>query len=163
MNPPLSPPGPLDEKDAEILAALREVYRSVDPAPASLPERLKYAMTVRMFEAEVAELMAMPGAAVRSSSAEQVDTISFSGSSMSLMVSLSNDPGGVRVDCWVSQGGAVVEVRCADCAESAERSEVCDEHGRCAFIDLPSGPAHFIVWVDESKSSTPIITPTIDL
>ncbi len=163
MSLPLSQPGPLDAEDAHILTELREVYRRLDPVPASLPERIKYAMTVRMLEAEVAELTAMPMATVRSSSAEQIDTISFSGSTMSLMVSLLTEPGGVRVDCWASEGGAVVEVRCAADSEESERVEVCDEHGRCAFVDLPSGPAHFIVWADESKSSTPIITPTINL
>lgn len=163
MSLPLSQLGPLDEEDGQILAELREVYGRMDPVPASLPERLKYAMTVRMLEAEVAELTAMPMATVRSSSAEQTDTISFSGSSMSLMVSLVTDAGVVRVDCWASQGGAVVEVRFSADGEPQERVVVCDEHGRCAFVDLPSGPAHFIMWSDESKSSTPIITPTINL
>ncbi len=163
MSLPLPQPGPLDAQDARILTELREVYGRIDPVPASLPERLKYAMTVQMLEAEVAELIAMPMVTVRSSSVEQVDTISFSGSSLSLMVSLFTDPGGVRVDCWASQSGAVVEVRFTADGEAPERVEVCDEHGRCAFVDLPSGPAHFIVWSDESRSSTPIITPTINL
>ncbi|MGB3761894.1 MAG: hypothetical protein WA966_01640 [Ornithinimicrobium sp.] len=163
MSLPLSEPGPLDATDVQILAELREVYARIDPVPASLPERLKYAMTVQMLEAEVAELTAMPMATVRSSSAEQIDTISFSGSSMSLMVSLVTDSAGVRVDGWASQGGAVVEIRFTDDGEPQERVVVCDEHGRCVFEDLPPGPAHFIIWSDESKASTPIITPTITL
>ena len=163
MSLPLSEPGPLDAADARILTELREVYGRMDPVPASLPERLKYAMTVQMLEAEVAELTAMPMATVRSNSVEQIDTISFSGSSMSLMVSLVTESTGVRVDGWASQGGAVVEIRFTVDGEAQERAVVCDEHGRCVFEELPSGPAHFIIWSDESKSSTPIITPTITL
>lgn len=163
MSLPLSESGPLDAQDVQVLTELREVYARLDPVPAALPERTKYAMTVRMLEAEIAELTAVPMAEVRSASVERVDTISFTGSAMSLMVSLLAEAEGVRVDCWASQGGAVVEVRFNRDVEQTERSQVCDEQGRCSFSDLPSGPAHFIVWVDEGKGSPPIITPTIDL
>lgn len=163
MSVSLSESGPLDDHDVQVLTDLREVYARLDPVPAALPERTKYAMTVRMLEAEVAELTALPMAEVRSASVERVDTISFTGSTMSLMVSLLTESDGVRVDCWASQGGAVVEVRVNRDDEQTERSQVCDEQGRCSFSDLPSGPAHFIVWANQEKASSPIITPTIDL
>ena len=172
MNEPLSEPGPLDVDDARILTDMREVYRRLDPVPATLVDRITYAMTVRLLEAEVAELTRMPMAQVRSESGDRFDTISFSGSRLSLMVSISTeapasedpttDPG-VRVDCWVSVGGAVVEIRPSGDGAGQARSEVCDENGRCVFTHLPGGPAHFIVWSDPAKDSPPTMTPTIDL
>lgn len=160
--------GPLDHHDEQILAEIREITSRVDPVPAALTERVKYAMTVRMLEAEVAELTQMPMAAVRSEVGEKVDSISFSGSRLSLMVSLTVESDGVRVDCWVTHGGALVEVhvngdRAGGTPSEAERGQVCDEHGRCVFRGLPPGPAHFIVWPDKDKLAQPIITPTITL
>ncbi len=163
MSAPLEHPGPLDEVDAEILAETRRIYARMDPVPAWLPERVKYAMSVRMLEAEVAELTQMPMAAARSETGERIDSISFSGSRVSLMVNLSAESDGVRVDCWVTLGGAMVEMRFTSEGAGAPRAQVCDEHGRCAFSALPSGPVHFVVWADADKSMPPIITPTINL
>ncbi len=163
MNSTKPTPGPLDAHDSSILTDLREVYSQVDPVPLTLSERVKYAMTVHMLEAEVAELTSMPMALVRSDVAERVDNISFSGSSMSLMVSLSTEPTGVRVDCWVTVPGAIVEVHATGHDTDDERSAVADAQGRCEFTDLPAGPAHFIVWADAERASRPIITPTVNL
>lgn len=167
MTMPTGEMGPLDEVDERILAEIREISSHVDPAPASLTERVKYAMTVRMLEAEVAELTQMPMAVVRSEVGEKVESISFSSSRLSLMVSLTTETDGIRVDCWVTQGGALVEVHVngstAEVPAEAGRARVCDEHGRCVFSGLPAGPAHFIVWPDKDKLAQPIITPTINL
>ena len=172
MNEPLDEPGVLDAADVQILTGLREIHARLDPVPAALAERIKYAMTVRLLEAEVAELTRMPMAAVRSESGERFDSISFSGSRLSLMVSLSAEPAEpgeedaasrVRVDCWVSVGAAVVEIRPAGGSPGQARSEVCDEHGRCVFGHVPRGPAHLIVWASAQKESPPTITPTIEL
>lgn len=163
MNSTKPTPEPLDAQDSAILVDLREVHTHLDPVPLSLPERVKYAMTVHMLEAEVAELTATPMALVRSEVGERVDNISFSGSSMSLMVSLSTEATGVRVDCWVTVPGALVEVHATGNGSDDERSAVTDEQGRCDFTDLPAGPAHFIVWADAERTSRPIITPTVTL
>jgi len=172
MNEPQSEPGPLDEGDARLLTDVREIYRRLDPVPATLVDRIKYAMTVRLLEAEVAELTRMPMALVRSESSDRFDTISFSGSRLSLMVSISaetSDPGdvtaepAVRVDCWVSVGGAVVEIRPAGESAGQNRSEVCDENGRCVFANVAPGPAHLIVWSSAAKDSPPTMTPTVEL
>jgi hypothetical protein len=172
MTEPLSEPGGLDAHDVQILAEMRDVYRRLDPVPATLLDRVKYAMTVRLLEAEVAELTRMPAAAVRSESSDRFDSISFTGSRLSLMVSIApqqpglageRDDAAVRIDCWVSVGGAVVEIRSAGGTAEQGLSQVCDEHGRCVFEHVPSGPAHFIVWSSAEKDSTPTMTPTIDL
>lgn len=163
--------GALDAGDEHVLSEIREIASRIDPVPAQLPEHIKYVMTVRMLEAEVAELTKMPMAVARSEAGERVDSISFSGSSLSLMVTMSSDADGVRVDCWVTNGGALVEVRFSSSGEESEgesapegkREEICDEHGRCAFTGLPPGMAHFIVWPDANRLTPPIITPTINL
>ncbi len=163
MNSTKPTPGPLDAQDSVILSDLREIYTHLDPVPLTFPERVKYAMTVHMLEAEVAELTATPMALVRSEVGERVDNISFSGSSMSLMVSLSTEAAGVRVDCWVTVPGALVEIHATGNDVDDERSAVTDAQGRCHFIDLPTGPAHFIVWADAQRTSRPIITPKVTL
>ncbi|MGB3186271.1 MAG: hypothetical protein WBG76_12865 [Ornithinimicrobium sp.] len=167
MTTPIEASGHLDADDARILAEIREISSRVDPVPASLTERVKYAMTVRMLEAEVAELIRMPMAVARSEVGERVDSISFTGSRLSLMVSLTTEADGVRVDCWVTHGGALVEVHrnggSNDAGQAMEQGQVCDEHGRCVFTELPPGPVHFIVWPDQDKLAQPIITPTINL
>lgn len=166
MTTPIEASGYLDADDARILAEIREISSRLDPVPASLTERVKYAMTVRMLEAEVAELIRMPMAVARSEVGEKVDSISFTGTRLSLMVTLTTEADGVRVDCWVTHGGALVEIHVngrEGGAASPDAGEVCDEHGRCVFTGLPPGPAHFIVWPDKDKLEQPIITPTIDL
>ncbi|MGB7449990.1 MAG: hypothetical protein WA892_12790 [Ornithinimicrobium sp.] len=174
MNEALSEPGGLDAQDEQILTEVREIYRRLDPVPATLLDRVKYAMTVRLLEAEVAELTRMPISAVRSEPSDRFDSISFTGSRLSLMVSISpqdrdagasahGEDAAVRIDCWVSVAGAVVEVRSSGAEAGQSASQVCDDNGRCVFEHVGAGPAHFIVWSSPAKDSPPTMTPTIDL
>lgn len=149
-----------EEMDEILLHRLRRLWGAVDPVPAGLGDAVKYAMTVRMLEAEVAELTQVDDVtAVRSEPAEKVRSLSFSGSRLSLMISITESGGTWRLDGWVTGGGALVELHRGAQVTVA----VADQYGRLVFTEVPPGPAHFILWVDESRSGRPTITPTFEL
>lgn len=156
----------LDTHDARILRQVRELYEALDPVPPGLTHEVKYALTVAMLEAEVAELTRTPAALARSTTepGERLRTVNFTGQRLSLMVTVGEEePDGTRLlDCWVTLGGALVELHPhADGASVREGSA--DEMGRLVLADVPSGPAHFLVWPGPDRTGRPVITPTIDL
>lgn len=144
---------------AAVLPQVRDMWSRLDPVPAGLTEDIKYALTVRLLEAEVAELTRMPLVAARGEAGELTRSISFTGSRYSLMATVSEEGEGLRIDCWVTIGGAEIELH----AGSDVHSATADEFGRAVFQDVPPGPVHFIVWPDATRSGRPIITPAVDL
>src|SRR5438094_701184 len=61
----MTPPGPgrlppadepLDDADFGVLGDIRELFEAVDPMPADLPERIRFALALRDLEVEVARL-----------------------------------------------------------------------------------------------------------
>lgn len=154
---------PLDEQDAQVLARVRELISHVDPVPAGLAERTRFALTVHALHAEVAELTENALLPTRSAdSPTRTESVTFTSGSVSLMVSSTPAPDGrtARIDGWVTRGGAEVEVVWAD----SSRTVVADDHGRLAVPDVPRGRIHFIVRTDPADpTERPVITPTIDL
>lgn len=149
-----------DEFAGLVLPQIRDLWSRLDPVPARLTDDIKYAMTVRLLEAEVAELMQVPEMATRATGADLTRSISFTGARLSLMVmATEQDEGMLRLDCWVTVGGAVVELHAAD----QVREETADEFGRLVFTDVPSGSMHFITWSDASREERPVITPNVEL
>lgn len=149
----------MDGSDQQVLAELRAVWSEVDPVPAGMTDRLKYAMTVRLLEAEVAELARMPELASRGGEAEVIRTMSFTGSRLGLMVSISEDSAGLRLDGWTTVPGAYVELQAA----TETLSATSDENGRFVLTPVPAGRCHFIIWENDEKDGRPTMTPTIDL
>ena len=49
--------GPLDDEDLMVLQLVRDMLDSVDPMPAELTERAKFAMSVALLHAEVASIV----------------------------------------------------------------------------------------------------------
>lgn len=149
-----------DEFAELVLPQVRDLWARLDPVPAGLTDDIKYALTVRLLEAEVAELMQVPEMATRATGADLTRSISFTGARLSLMVMVTEqDEGMLRLDCWVTVGGAVVELHVGD----AVREETADEFGRLVFTDVPSGTIHFITWADASRQDRPVITPNVEL
>lgn len=144
---------------AAVLPQIRDMWSRLDPVPAGLTDDIKYALTVKLLEAEVAELTRMPLVAARGEAGELTRSISFTGTRISLMATVSEEGEGLRIDCWATVGGAEIELH----AGSETRSATADEFGRAVFEDVPSGPVHFIVWPDPIRSGRPIITPSVEL
>ncbi|MEO7068922.1 MAG: hypothetical protein ABI131_00355 [Nostocoides sp.] len=154
---------PIDSRDEQILAEVRDVYSRLDPVPVGLSDRVKYALTVRALHAELAELVDEASRAVRSDApAAAVESLTFSSGTVSLMVSWAavGDGNQIRLDGWVTRGGAEVDVVVA----GRTTSVTTDAHGRFVVDPLPHGRFHFVVRANPlAPSERPIITPEVDL
>lgn len=161
----------LDDKDQRILDEVRELYARLDPCPAGLTERIKFALTVQALNAEVAELTrgeALTG--VRSDQAGAAPaltgTISFSTQSLTLGISASEASEGFRrIDGWVTGWPPPVLIEIHEVGADAPMQTVeADEHGRFVFESVRSGPVYFrIRRVPEDPDERPVLTPTFTL
>lgn len=155
---------PLDEVDHQILRHLRVIHEELDPPPADLAERMKFALTWAAVEAEVAQLQELSGVGVRAEAAYGVtDTLTFTADSLSLMVTVTHESGSresgtVRVDGWVTDGGRLVELRVG----IARYPATADPNGRVVWEGVPRGRAQFLIH-PVSEGARPVVTPTIEL
>ena len=157
----------IDARDLSNLAHVRDLYASTDPVPAGLTDRLKYAISVHVLHADVAELVESVQLATRTTEARRAEptpteSVTFTAASVSLMVSMSRTPddAGVRIDGWVTCGGAEIDVVSSD----ATTTVTSDEHGRFVFEDVARGPIHFIIRTHPGDLRVrPVITPTMEV
>lgn len=162
---PTRPYDELDDLDGQILADLRRACERHDPLPDGMISRLTYQMTLAGLQAELAELTLHEQAGVRSGEPALTDTLTFRGTSLSLMVRLHRHPQGssddarasLDLDGWVSTPGARVELWVE--GEAPWEADA-DADGRVAFRDVPSGPARFIVRPADAPA---LSTPTVEL
>jgi hypothetical protein len=154
---------PLDEVDADVLAAMAALYTAIDPMPRSLVERLQFAVSLDALNAELAELQ-HGGAellAARGGEVSEVKTLTFTSDHLTTMVTISAaGPDRVRIDGWAAPGaGAEVELRQVDSSRTTEA----DEDGRFVFDDVPHGLSRFVVRVAVTSQRPPVITPAVEL
>ena len=130
------------DPDGQLPQQLRAMWELLDPVPAGLAGRVSFALEVEAITAadldlELMRLLEQQTAAV-GSRGDQVRTITFGSTSMTVMLALSDVTGGYRVDGWVAPGGRRrLEVRTAQGCEEME----CDETGRFSVALVPRG--HF--------------------
>lgn len=148
-----------EDAETDVLTQVRDLWARLDPVPAGLTDEVRYALSVRLLEAEVAELTRMPALASRGEVGELTRNMSFTGSRMSLMATVTDEGAELRIDCWVTVPGAEIELH----APGLVQAKTADGDGRVVFVGVPPGSVHFIVWPDPSRADRPIITPTIDL
>jgi hypothetical protein len=152
---------PFDSTDEALLRELRETAARLDPCPADLAERIKFALTVQALQAEVAELTSQAELVSRSSATQEpaeATTVTYSTESLSIMVSVSREGAGrARLDGWVTCGPAEVEV---DLGEHGTRRVTADGDGRFVLADLPHGLAHLLVRPAQGR---PVVTPQFTL
>jgi hypothetical protein len=153
--------GSLDDVDDAVLRDVLQVYSLVDPPPRGLADSVKFELTLAALHAEIAELEQLSAAGVRH--ADEYTTtgsVTFTSSSLSLMVTVAPDPDGatVRVDGWVTGGETQVELRVA------ERSfhTTADLDGRFVLTGVPRGRARFVLR-PHAPGIRPVITPTIEI
>ncbi|AQP44499.1 hypothetical protein [Tessaracoccus flavus] len=149
---------PLDADDERLLAAVASAQLEHDPVPDGLIDRLMFAVSLEIMEAELATLESRDLATVRSIDPVVVDTITFTASTTSFMVSLSESDGGVRIDGWVTGGGVEVELR----AGALRLSRVSDATGRLTWEHVPHGPVRFLIQPSR-PGQRPVVTPTIEV
>lgn len=154
----------LDEEDHQILRHLRVLHEQLDPPPADLAERMKFALTWAALEAEVAQLQELSGVGVRAETAYgMTDTVTFTADSLSLMVTVTRESGSreggtVRVDGWVTGGGLLVELSVG----TARYPATADPNGRLVWEGVPRGRAQFLIH-PLSEGARPVVTPTVEL
>lgn len=154
---------PLDSTDSAVLNALRAYYEEHDPVPDGLVERIQFEITLDALHTEVATLTRLDLAVggTRSTSTEEVRTITFTSESLTTMVTLTPQPGGtVRVDGWASPGSGIrVEV----VLSSGGVETYADDDGRFVFDGLPAGLAKFALHIVQGGEDSTVLSPTIEL
>ncbi len=151
---------PMGAGDLALLDDLARVLATVDPVPDGLVERSLFALTLEGLNAEVMALhREEPAFAVRGEPTRvEVRTITFSSDPVTVMVSFSEGPTGVRIDGWTAPAERyVVQVYGPDGFINTES----DDEGCFVFPDVPPGPASLVL---RRVAGGPVVsTPVIGL
>ncbi|KGN40121.1 carboxypeptidase regulatory-like domain-containing protein [Knoellia aerolata] len=153
---------PIDADDERALRLVRAHLDLLDPVPADLAERVKFAMTVASLEAEVAHLMsdALELTAVRTTEYDRATTVTFESGSLSIMVTLeAGERSAITLRGWVTAPGAEVELR----ERSRSSVTVADDEGRFVFDGVERGTVNLVIRLHDEPGARPVITPGIEL
>jgi hypothetical protein len=140
--------------DAGLLAAIREVFESIDPMPADLPERLRFSLALHEIDAEVARFASTADElALAARGTEESRTITFDSESLTIMIRIDANPDDtVRVDGWIAPpDNHRVEMRTAD----GSIRVTADETGRFVFSSVPHGTAQVVVRPADEDGAQP--------
>lgn len=141
---------PLDDVDQAILDQVRAVHELVDPPPADLNERSRFALRLGSLDIEVCRLFEDTLAGAGARSVERIRTITFESDSLTVMMTVAEqDEPGFRVEGWLAPPGPMrVELRVADAPGDAlgqTRQVVAEENGRFVFDGVSGGLAQLAV------------------
>ncbi|MDQ1294255.1 MAG: hypothetical protein QG608_2138 [Actinomycetota bacterium] len=167
MTPDDDPAPALDRQDAELFAALRRLWEKKDPVPPDLADRILFAMALEDLEFELLSLeTAAPVLSARGE--EQVRTVTFSGESLSVLVSIDRDRNGrVRLDGWIGPENSGneeldVELRCGQTVLYGRS----DKDGRFAFDEVPAGLVQLVFRPPHREGHCParaVVTPAVQV
>jgi hypothetical protein len=158
---PVVPAGagePLDELDERILSGINELWASADPMPASLVDRIQFAVDLENVDVEVLRLTELETvAAARGDELSRL--ITFDSDHLTIMVRVSaNRDGTNRIDGWVTPAAShPIELRTGGGTLAGSS----DAAGRFAFGTVPTGLAQFVV--RPIGSAQTVTTPAISL
>lgn len=152
----------LDSVDFEILAHVKELFDEIDPPPEHLVDTIMFNLTLEGLEAEVASLQRAEPVTIRSDTrpTQSIDTMTFSGRRMSLMISVRSEATGgtVDIDGWVTGGAVRVDLVNDDVRYEATS----DPNGRLTWTGINHGSIYFVVYpLSDDEPAT--ITPHIQL
>jgi hypothetical protein len=154
----------LDDFDLRLLDDIREMFQAADPMPADLPERIRFFLSLRNLEVEVARLAEEDLSAVGVRGADCCRTITFDSESLTVMIRIdANKDGTVRVDGWLAPPQRR-EIEMKTVADPLSVSS--DEQGRFAFARVPRGTAQLVVRPEDSEQSgtgRSVVTPALIL
>jgi hypothetical protein len=152
-------PGPAAvPDDAADLRALRGMWERLDPPPGGMATRICVALQVEELEAELFTMDELVGARGE----ERVRTITFSSTSLVVMITISDDGPHARVDGWIDEGGGLpVELRIGTDVRTTEA----DEHGRFVLDRLPHGMAQLAFHPTPARPAmrSSVVTPAIQI
>jgi hypothetical protein len=143
----------LDGLDADILARVARVHARLDPPPADLNERVRFAIALEDIDVEVSRLAAEELVGSGPRGVDRTRTVTFDSPSLTIMVSVSDvgdvrrgtDAGahGVRLDGWLAPAAPLrVELRVPG---GPSRSVLADDVGRFVFDGVARGLAQLLV------------------
>ncbi|MEU0885464.1 carboxypeptidase regulatory-like domain-containing protein [Lentzea sp. NPDC005914] len=148
-------------EDTAVLSELNRLVDELDPPPADLVDRVKFAIALESLDVEVARWeRAGSFAGVRGG---QTGTITFTVDNLTLMVNFTSTGSRHRIDGWlVPAGEHTVEVRVADHQSSTTQA---DDGGRFVLPDVPAGTTQILVHLVNSRGEPgrTVVTPTIML
>jgi hypothetical protein len=142
--------------DMELLAALGDVWREVDPVPAAVLEAARGAYAWRDIDAELAELILdsrLEEAAVRSLDGPRMLTFAADEVTVEVEVSVSA-AGRDLVGQLLPPQPATVTIRC----NGPDRVVAADELGRFSVAGLPAGPVSLLCRAGDVPLATSWIT-----
>jgi hypothetical protein len=152
---------PDDERgDAALFARLRAVWDAVDPAPATLVDRMIAAVAAEDLSSEYAllTLVEQPLGAVRAET--DALTLQFSDGTTSVLLHVTATANGRhRVDGWVDTAAAEIVLAQGD----RERTTNPSETGRFAFDDVPSGMTRVRLIARVGAGERTLSTPLFEL
>jgi len=149
-----------EHDDAELVARLRALWSEVDPAPASLIDRMIAAVAAEGLSSEYAllTLVEQPLGAVRAET--DALTLQFSDGTTSILLHVTTTANGRRrVDGWIDTAAAEVVLVQGD----RERTTRPAETGRFAFDDVPPGMATVRLTTRVGDEERTLSTPRFEL
>lgn len=155
------------DTDSELWADLAAMWRTVDPMPESLVERVLVALATEDLDAEyeLLSLVDRTDQLTGARGAAEALTISFSGSSFSLLLRITGIGTAFRrVDGWVTPAR---EMRVTVKQEDRTWEAAVDDSGRFELPRVPGGFSRF--WLSGRAPAPPDVvqelfaTPTFEL
>jgi hypothetical protein len=168
---------PLDDLDAETLAAVRDLYSGADPMPVDLVDRVLFSVALDEMFDEVARLTRVPMEALAVRGADvsmRTETLTFAADSLTAMVTVTRTPTGeLRLDGWLSppaayrvhlriQGGREVETR-ADAEGRFGFEGLWDGVAQLGFYPVPAAPGQDIDPDEPGGPAHTVVTPVFEL
>ncbi|OLB79451.1 MAG: hypothetical protein AUI14_10295 [Actinobacteria bacterium 13_2_20CM_2_71_6] len=156
---------PLDGDDQLVLDRLAAIHTLLDPPPADLDERVRFAIAIAVadIDVEVARLSQdmLVGTGARGS--ERTRTITFDADRRTIMITIVDRTDGlVRLDGWLAPAAALrVELRFP--APAPAQMVTSDDTGRFVFDGVPHGLAQLLVHPPDLGDSTRVVTPSLAL
>lgn len=149
--------------DAALFTDLRLMWQQADPMPDDLPDRVLFALDLEQLDVDFELLRlvtAEEGLGVRGALTD-VNTITFSGPSVTVMVRVSDiGQNRRRIDGWLAPTQPLsITVHHADGSRDTE----VDERGRFVLSDLPAGMTRLVLTPTDDTQATPFITPTVEI
>lgn len=120
--------------DDRLLSVVRVAGEAFDPLPAGMVARLHFAVSLELMQAELATLQLDGLATVRALAPLAVTTVTFTATTISLMVTFEDTADGVRIDGWITGGGVAVELRTG----LGRLPQVSDATGRLTWPSVPT-------------------------
>jgi hypothetical protein len=150
----------LDASDIHVLSLVRGVYDAVDPVPAEVYERVRFAFDLAGADRELATLCETLTASAAVRGTERADTLTFESPTMTICVTIGRPGGGVvRLDGWLDPG---VSMRVELTSGGLRLHSMSDDSGRFVFDGVAEGEVRLAVHPTPGSPAgltRPVVTP----